>query len=87
MAKDYKVYHVKGDDQLAHCLSHEEIDGYELFEIIWTGNLQANMPSIVAPGGEPTKLGIIHLYLVVFVRLQEKVETGKFPLFDKLSDS
>ncbi len=71
MAKDYKIYHIQGDDQLAHCLSHEEKDGYELLEIIWTGNLQASTPGLVSPSGSPSKVGLIHLYLIVFVRIQK----------------
>lgn len=73
MPKDYKIFHISGDDQLAHCLTHEEKDGYELLEIIWTGNIQASTTAgIVSPTGSPSKLGLIHLYLIVFVRIQKK---------------
>ena len=68
MAKEYKIFHVKSDDQLAHCLNNEEVDGYKLMEIIWTGNLQAQAPSLLSAGGDPTKIGLIHLYLIVFIR-------------------
>ena len=87
MAKDYKIFHVRGDDQLSHCLAHEECDGYELLYLLWTGNLQASTPSLISPSGDPSKIGIIHLYLVVFTRLQEKVGKESFPSFPQISDS
>ena len=72
MPKDYKIFNVKGNAQLAECLKHEETEGYELMDIIWCGNLQP--PPEAVPGmlvglqGAQHQVAIIHLFMVVFVR-------------------
>jgi hypothetical protein len=68
--KDYKIFKVKGEEMLSHCLEQEENEGYELMDIKWAGNVQMKTPAaIVAPlGGEAANLNILTLYLVIFVR-------------------
>lgn len=69
MARDYKIFHCQGDNQLQRCLAGEEKDGYELDQIIWTGNVTPNQPvGLIDQTGKQTKIGLIHLYLVIFSR-------------------
>ena len=66
---DRKIFHIAGDRNLAECIKANESDGFRLDRIIWTGNLEAKAPGqILTPQGEDMKTGLIHLYLVIFLR-------------------
>ena len=63
---------VKGPNELAACIQGEEKDGYVLDKIIWCGNLQVDAPAqILTNKGDPTKHGLIHLFLVTFQRIAD----------------
>lgn len=67
---DRKLFTIKGINDLAQCLKHEEQDGFELDRVIWIGNLEVpNVPGqILTDKGQQTKTGLVHLFLVMFVR-------------------
>ena len=87
MAKDYKIFNCKGKDHLAQCLMNEEKDGYELMDILWTGNIQPTgpPPGLIDGLGQQTSIAVIHLMIVIFVRprvpddTMDKMMGGKKP--------
>ena len=73
---DRKIFHVAGDKNLAECIQANEVDGFKLDRIIWTGNLDAKVPGqILTPKGEDVKTGLVHLYLILFIR-EVPIEAG-----------
>jgi hypothetical protein len=73
---DRKFFHVAGDKNLAACIKDNEKDGFRLNSVIWTGNLDAKIPGqVLTAKGEDARSGIIHLYLVLFLR-EVPVEAG-----------
>ena len=79
MAREYRIVRAQGDRQLAEAIANGEDQGFELFQILWTGNISPSQPvGILNPHGEGTKVGIVHLYLIIFAREDQK-NKKKFP--------
>lgn len=71
-----KIFHLAGDKNLAECIQANEDEEFRLDQVIWTGNLDAKVPGqILTPKGEEAKTGLIHLYLVIFLK-EAPVESG-----------
>jgi len=68
-----KFFIVKGPHELAMCIKENETDGFNLSHLIWSGNIEvSNAPGqVLTAKGDKTRHGIIHLYLVMFVREKE----------------
>jgi hypothetical protein len=58
----------RGDKNVAQAIGDMNEKGWDLFQIVWTGNLEAKQPGILQASGDPTKISMIHLYMVVFRR-------------------